>query len=131
MATKKAAQKKKPAPKKAAAKTAKKVVKKVVKKVAKKPVAKAAPKPAPIFKEKNLVLWNGPDMPDLMPRGFATMNNLDLRYTATLMKQLSADIELLIESRTLSDRTYEHTISDNAQMKLDDIINTLRSLKVI
>ena len=131
MATKKAAQKKKPALKKAAAKPAKKVVKKVIKKASKKAVIKAAPKTAPIFKEKNLVLWNGPDMPEPMPIGFASMNNLDLRYTATLMKQLSADIELLIESRTLPDRTYEHTISDNAQMKLDDIINTLSGLKVI
>ncbi len=119
MAVKKAVQKKKSP------------VKKTVKKAAKKPAKKAAPKAAPVFKDKNLVLWNGPDMPELMPRGFATMNNLDLRYTATLMKQLAADIELLMEARTLPDRTYEHTISDNAQMKLDDIFVTLRNLKII
>lgn len=122
MALKKAAQKKKPAPKKAA---------KPAKKTAKNPAKKSEPKAVPVFKDKHLVLWNGPEIPELLPHGFATMSNLDLRYTATLMKQLSADIELMIEARTLPDRTYEHTISDNAHMKLEDILNTLRGLKVI
>jgi hypothetical protein len=125
MPLKKTAEKKKTAPKKAA-----KPAKKIVKKAAKKPAQKPTPKAAPVFKEKNLVLWNGPEMPEALPRGFATMNNLDLRYAATLMKQLAADIELMIEARTLPDHTYEHTISDNAQMKLDDILTLLRNLNV-
>lgn len=125
MPLKKTAEKKKPVPKKAA-----KPAKKIIKKATKKPAQKPASKTAPVFKEKNLVLWNGPEMPEALPRGFATMNNLDLRYAATLMKQLAADIELMIEARTLPDHTYEHTISDNAQMKLDDILTLLRNLNV-
>lgn len=77
-----------------------------------------------VFKSKEVKVWEQhPRFPDLLPVG---MNNLSLRYCATIFKQLAADFELIIESRTLESREYENAVCQGARQKLDDLIAFLK-----
>lgn len=54
--------------------------------------------------------------PDLLP-----LDNVELRYAASLMKHIIADIEVVLEARTAGDRDYENAISDGIRQNISDL----------